>query len=80
MPWIEDKAAKTKAAAVKGAQVTGQAVTTGVQKTGDALLLAKQTAVNGLICFFSSEFFTNFCETNNKIQMLTDFSNHYELE
>ena len=79
MPWIEDKAAKTKAAAVKGAQVTGQAVTTGVQKTGDALLLAKQTAVNG-INMFLFKFFTNFCETNNKIQMLTDFSNHCELE
>ena len=51
MPWIENKAAQTKAAAITGAQVTGQAVKTGAQKTGDALLLAKKTAVNGVHMF-----------------------------
>ena len=51
MPWIENKAAQTKAAAITGAQVTGKALTTGAQKTGDALLLAKKTAVNGVTMF-----------------------------
>ena len=37
MPWIEDKSAQTKAAAI-----------TGAQKTGAALLSAKNTTVNGV--------------------------------
>ena len=54
MPYIENKAAQAKAAATTGAKASKQALTTGAQKTGDALLLAKKTAVNRVNMFLST--------------------------